>query len=216
MGQNTVKTPCSPHLLTVVSCNGARVQAEARVVGARGLRRGSRGHTPIPKPWGDMQVAPRADGLKYLSAQQGVKELRSADKKTWLGRDRPKWHGTSGRYVCLCGRFRCFFASFGSGTCTQGSPGRLVTVCALCFLLLRAQLLLHFFGLTGSLAERAWGTGHALDRQARRYSAGRPHLQLPPLLPCDRANMVTGRQRPPSFLALWSQVLSVNSGYTCC
>lgn len=113
MGQNTVKTPCSPHLLTVVSCNGARVQAEARVVGARGLRRGSRGHTPIPKPWGDMQAAPRADGLKYLcTARQGAEELRSTDKKTWLGRDRPKWHGTSGRYVCLCGRFRCFFCFF--------------------------------------------------------------------------------------------------------
>lgn len=31
MGQNTAETPCSPHLLTVVSCDGARVQAEARM-----------------------------------------------------------------------------------------------------------------------------------------------------------------------------------------
>lgn len=35
MGQNTAETPCSPHLLTVVSCDGARVQAEARM-SARG------------------------------------------------------------------------------------------------------------------------------------------------------------------------------------
>lgn len=112
----------------------------SEVVGARGLRRGSRGHTPIPKPWGDMQVttvlswaAARADGPKYLSAQQGAEELRSTDKKTWLGRDRPKWHGTSGRYVCLCGRFRCFFASFGYGTRTQASQADWSLVCALFF-----------------------------------------------------------------------------------
>lgn len=31
MGQYTARTPCSPHLLTVMSCDGARVQAEARL-----------------------------------------------------------------------------------------------------------------------------------------------------------------------------------------
>lgn len=58
MGQYTAKTPCSPHLLTVVSCDGARVQAEARVVGARHLRRGSRGQTDCnSKAWGGRKVA---------------------------------------------------------------------------------------------------------------------------------------------------------------
>lgn len=130
-------------------------------VGARDLRRGSRGQTPTPRPG-------RRRGCFLVNLKDWQSAVSTQQESRGRGSKSNRRLGTSGRNVCLCGYPRCFWIR-------NMYPVGLV--CALFSVLSVLSVLLFsgIIGLTGTSAElQPRGTGHALDRQARRYSAHRP------------------------------------------
>lgn len=110
MGQYTAQTPCSPHLLTVVSCDGARVQAEARMWALGTYAEARVGRLRL-QGLGGGEVASwstrRTGSLQCLrSRSRGVE-----DRKVTEG-------SVPQAGTCVCA---VISDVFGSGTCTQSA-----------------------------------------------------------------------------------------------